>query len=235
MNLGFARGQPPALSPTPAFTPAAHSLYSSGRKRTRDPLTTSCVPSLCPQATDKRLRPVLRSLVNLETLSLNNCKKHTDKTMHEVAQLTRLTSLDVSSTKFGDDGAEAISRMPNLTTLRMHSDFWLGVRGYEALGRMPALTHLDASSCTLANDECLYALGGLGAGLRYLDISRWSSDDRFGTGRLTYRALHALMSFPLLTYLNLSGNYDLRSAEGMKALAELKSALSLNDCQLIGV
>lgn len=190
--------------------------------------------SLCPQATDKRLRPVLRSLVHLETLSLSDCKKHTDKTMHEVAELTRLTSLDVSSTRFGDDGAVAISRMPNLTTLRMYIDTNVGVRGFEALGRMPALTRLDAGSCFTASDECLYALGGLGAGLRYLDISSWS-DGRFGTPRLSYRALDALMSFPLLTYLNLSGNSDLRSAEGMKALAELKYALNLNDCQLIGV
>jgi hypothetical protein len=171
--------------------------------------------------------------VNLETLSLNDCKKHKDKTMHEVAELTRLTSLDVGYTNFGDDGAVAISRLPNLTSLRMPCATNVGVRGFEALGRMPALTHLDAHFCfTAANDECLYALGGL-AGLRYLDISQWASG-RFGTARLTYRALDALFSFPLLTYLNLSGNGDLRNPEGMKALAELKNALSLNGCQLVG-
>jgi hypothetical protein len=193
-----------------------------------DPLVCSA-----PQATDTRLRPLLRSLVNLETLSLRDCKKHTNKTMHEVAELTRLTSLDVSSTNFKDDGAVAISRMPNLTSLRMQTDYQMGVRGFEALGRMPALTHLDASSCFTATDECLYALGGL-AGLRYLDISGWS-DGRFGTGRLTYRALDALINFPLLTYLNLSGNSDLRNPEGTKALAELKNALNVNGCQLVGL
>ena len=77
--------------------------------------------------------------MNLETLSLHGCKKVTVKSMHEVAELTRLTSLDVGSTKIHDDGAVAISRLPNLTSLRM-AGTWVGVAGYEALGRMPALT-----------------------------------------------------------------------------------------------
>jgi internalin A len=232
--VGFREGAPGSASSPQPQRPHLHygcPPYLWGSRTTKptstapesDPLTL--VPSLAlPQATDTRLRPLLRSLVNLETLSLHGCKQATDKSMHEVAELTRLTSLDVGSTKIRDDGAVAISRLPNLTSLRMGCTYALSVRGYEALGRMPALTYLDANVC-FGTDACLYALGGL-VGLQYLDIGHW---------QLTHMGLDALINFPSLTYLNLERNKTLTSADGMKALAELTSlqSLNLNDCPMV--
>ena len=163
----------------------------------------------------------------VHTLSLRDCKKLTDKSMYEVAELRSLTYLDVSMTKIADDGAAAISRLPNLTSLNLFLNYNITVRGYEALGSMPALTHLNVSACFSNTDACLYALSGL-HGLRHLDMGSWSD-------RLTHKALDTLSNFPYLTYLSLEGNKSLTAVEGMNALAALTSlqTLKLMDCGMV--
>lgn len=182
--------------------------------------------SLC-QATDTRLLPVLRSLEKVETLSLRACKKLTDKSMREVAELRDLTSLDVSDTKISDEGIVAISRLPHLTSLDIFFNYHISVRGYESLGGMPALTHLDVSACFFNADACVYALSGL-VGLRHLDMGGWSD-------RLSHRALDALSNFPYLTHLSLKDNKSLTAVEGMNALATLTTlqTLNLQDCPMV--
>jgi uncharacterized protein (TIGR02996 family) len=174
-------------------------------------------------------------LANIRKLGLVECQsfgKGALRTFASSPTLARLEHLDLSGSRVGSAGAEALAACPfltSLTTLVLDRNY-IGDAGAAALGS-PLLKRLECLSLRRSNllDRGLEALAGAAnlAGLRVLDLGE---NDRVGEG-----GIRALAESPHLTNLRaLSLSGIALTANGAQALAGSPNLANLEVLDLSG-
>jgi Leucine-rich repeat (LRR) protein len=131
-----------------------------------------------------------------------------------IADLTALTSLDLTDNSIGAEGAQALKNLVNLTSLGLWNNS-IGDEGAQALKGLTELTSLDLTDNSIGA-EGAQALKGL-----VKLTSLYLTDNRIGD-----EGAQALKGLVKLTSLGLSGNQI--GAEGAQALKGLVKLTSLD-------
>ena len=149
----------------------------------------------------------LTGLTGLERLRLWGCTALTDAAAEALAELVRLTSLELPGSEITDAGAAHLARLERLTELGLTLS-QIGDAGLVHISNLRGLASLDLDACAQLTDEGIEALSRL-SGLVKLNL--------LGCRRVTDRGLRALARLPGLSLLVVGRGVSDEAAAALRA------------------